>query len=1395
MAYKKIIGNYQSNADFSPNLVGYQVVEGQLTLLSTFYTTSTTQPKTTEYYNTQNFSQPITLNTLSITQTESAELLENNLKLVLNLDKSDLFHYTLFGSLREHIKSSITNIIKKWPASLYVGKYVSGSTLNTVLEYEYNDVEKSATFKVPVSAIQNNFLINIKENPNIFQGWNGIKMMSKDFYKYDLVYPVDSSVSADGTYVGNSPGFFSNTQEHPVLKFTGTSPQSPNYVYFTVKGNPFTGSTLGVLSDNFHIKPKTLYREKFFNKLGSLDGFLLNRNITPMFTSEFMTPIETSTGTFTLLPKKFTWPTTDGYNIDINTTIYGKYITELLKLADSYDEYKTDLVSRFFTTDAIKEFDTDDRRVQKLLRIYGREFDEVKKYIDGIAYANRVSYNKSNNIPDRLTKNFARTLGFETIDFSDQSKVMEAFFGGTNETVFSGTSVGMTPVQFDIELWRRIVINAGYLYKSKGTRKIIEFFLRFIGAPTSLIDFNEYVYTTKGKLNTNQVGQALTYLLGTSPEGETSLYNGAEIPMDTDGYPEILPPSDDYYFQMRGGWYQTTRHNGANNPHMGPYDAGQDYFNKFRCFTDITGQTINVASQVTGTVPADTLVAVLVSNQAGNETNFLTIKNNLGYTSSRGEGGIGAGDTPGPCDPNSPLTPCSWNTVSDAINYGNAAVFVFEHIGADIPVHMQQLAKDLYDAGYAVLTISNEATNSLYPIGSVSDHMIGEEWGFTENPILDPLNPLSQNWTSVASTTQLYGENIDSVIGEATILAYNDIPNETKINTAYLYNTNGGRWVHSQNPRLYDATDLLTNIMDFLTMRSEQYRDYFNFDWPDNYEEQIYVACPGFTLYPQVDNKKSWIVSSGQTLNADREWSINDSDTGNTNTYRDTLYYVGDDERLVLNTKMVDAHLNVAKGIEQDMYAYNKLSGFPITLKFDYNENINENLWPVASTGRGYNRQNLGKYDSTGALIKPQNLYYGSSLSAAGFTVSATTFAQYIDNLKTKFINVKNRKTIGGGGFGFQPNWPAYPTLRNLYESYVSGGTSSTVLGTGVQVVNNLGSNQFTYKKMIGFVDKIEPYWSSLIEQFIPSTTILGLGTKYRNTVFDRQKYVYKHGQNSVMEIEDLSNESMLINPQVDSIGDTLNNNTGSQWHNKTVLYSAMIGPWYSNDTTEPLVLRDSDGGPGVAPVGTPTVALVTGKDYYFRIGVKFISGMQNVGGTNIGDQVSYSVGGLIADPAQTFLGWVPGVGYVSRQGRIFLKTAISALKDVEILAFGPGFYDVRFTPLAGANTQLHIVTDINGLIIDSVKLYNVTDSIYICDTEVRNGNFTNGMEHYDAMNNIDQNRVQNWSGLSGSGAPAANTKKWQIAPTHFQVWPGSDGTESATIMEWYERGLIDDVP
>ena len=158
-----------------------------------------------------------------------------------------------------------------------------------------------------------------------------------------------------------------------------------------------------------------------------MDRFLLNRDFYPIYTSEFTVPVKGNDQTFTEVKRKFTWPVSDGYNIDIDTTLTRDYLSALLELADTYDDYKTDLVARFFTTDSIKEFDTSDKRVEKLLRIYGREFDEVKRYIDGIAFASRVSYDKNDNIPDKLIKNFARTLGFETLDFANQDNLLEVF--------------------------------------------------------------------------------------------------------------------------------------------------------------------------------------------------------------------------------------------------------------------------------------------------------------------------------------------------------------------------------------------------------------------------------------------------------------------------------------------------------------------------------------------------------------------------------------------------------------------------------------------------------------------------------------------------------------------------------------------------------------------------------------------------------------------------------------------------------------------------------------------------------------------------------------------------------------------------------------------------------
>jgi len=1347
MAYKKVIGNYQSNFDFSPDLVGFQITEGSpLMTLTNFYTTPVPSAKSSVFYDTEGFSQPVTLSDLNLTTSQGAELLNNNLNLVLNLDESDLFHYTLFGSLREHIKASVKKIIINWPASLFINKVnISGSTTFTAINYIYNSETNSSTFKIPAGNIRNKFFINLDNIPNTFQQEPGKKSMASSFYDYTVQYPIASAQT-----ITNSPGYYSPNQEFRVIGFTGFSSQETGYIGIKVVGNPFTGATNGAIRQNFHIKPQVNIRERYFNRLKGLDRFLLNRDFYPIYTSEFTVPVKGEDQTFTEIKKKFTWPVSDGYNIDIDTTLYGDFLSSLLELADSYDDYKTDLVARFFTTDSIKEFDTDDKRVEKLLRIYGREFDEVKRYIDGIAFASRVSYDKNDNIPDKLIKNFARTLGFETLDFANQENLLESFFGGTNTNVFSGTSIGMTPVEFDIELWRRLVLNAGYLFRAKGTRKVIEFFLRFIGAPESLIEFNEYVYTVKEKLDINKVETTLTYLDANrgGEDDETAGIDLSYYPIDNDGYPKVLRNTEEYYFQMQGGWYRETNFIGANNPHFGPYDGGQAYFNRFRKFSESSGGTFTIPSVVSGTVPENELVPVLVSNSVTTDNfNFLT--GTLGYINSLQGASPGLGS--------------AWATVSDAITQGPAAVYVFEHIGESIPADKQILAKALYDAGYAVLTISNYATSSLYPINNTSVHASGVPWGFEQNPFVDPSNPLTQGWSNTPSFNTMDGFDIVTAGGDANILSYNETPNNDKINTLYLYNVNGGRWVHCQNPNLYNSSQLFTNIMDFLTMRNENNRYYYDFDWSEFYESNVFVGSPGFVLYPQIDNKKSWVNNTGTTINAYREWGLTDSQASSTTTTRDTNYFVGDDERLVLNTKMVDSHLNIAKAMETDMYNYNKMSGFPITIKYDYNPNILENLWPVQSTGRGYNRQNLGT-----------NIYYGSSMSGSGFAVSATTFTQYLDRVKTQFINVKNRKTIGGGGFGFQPNWPAYPLLRNIFESYVSGGTSSTD-NAGVIVPLNIGSNQLNYQKMLGFVKKIQPYWSRLLEQFIPATTIIGMGTKYSNTVFDRQKFVYRHGQRSVIDI-DSEDQSELK----------------SQWYKKYRFISQDIGPCGNSTYAEPLTLRNNDGSNTAPGVGSLVSVLTTGKEYYFRIGLKFNSGRL---GRQPNQQISYNGGGLIGDPLNQ--GGCAGVGangmsmgYAERQGRVYLKTASSGSQDIIINVNGPGFYDVKFTPIAGANQYLQISTDINGLIIESVKLYNVTDSTYVVDNMVRNGNFTEGLEYVN-YGSADQSRMRYWSGVNGSGAPPANHSKWLIEASPIYDWPGTDGSESVTLgNDWYCQGV-----
>lgn len=467
---------------------------------STFNITTNLDSKLTKNFSgvLGNFSNPITLENVGLTSnTQNNILLNNNIQVFLNPDRRNINNFALFGSLKEFIRVSVENIIKTYPASIYVMNYVDGQIKNTVLNYTYDSSRDESTFDSPVTTFQNKFGITFSQNSLLFSTNNNLRNLSYNYNKF-CITPVISALT-----------------EYNIIGLTGSTATTSGSINIKVKGNPFPTATGGSMSTTYHIKPRAIEVDNYFNGLDTFESYLLNRDIKPIFTSTFDTPLETDDGTYVIVDKKYTWPTSDGYNIDIDGVAYARYLEDILMLGKNQDDYKTNLISRFFTTDSLKEFDTVDGKVDKLLKIYGREFDEVKKYIDGIAYSTRVTYDKNENISDNLVKNLAKILGWGVLNSVSEDDILKSFLGTNSNLRFGGSSVNLTPVEADIELWRRIILNTAWLFKSKGTRKVIEFIFKFIGAPDSLINIEEYVYLVKQKLNPNQVAVSLSSLTNT----------------------------------------------------------------------------------------------------------------------------------------------------------------------------------------------------------------------------------------------------------------------------------------------------------------------------------------------------------------------------------------------------------------------------------------------------------------------------------------------------------------------------------------------------------------------------------------------------------------------------------------------------------------------------------------------------------------------------------------------------------------------------------------------------------------------------------------------------------------------------------------------------------------
>jgi hypothetical protein len=593
------------------NLVGYQVVGGGgLTFANFQFSPNITSKIPREFY-TNVFNSPINLEGLGISNVDDIKkTITEEFKVVPNYDIMQVMNFVMYGSLSKRFSVSITNIINNFPASIDVNYYDNDlNTGYTATNIVYDETTDDTTFDINISKIYNPFGLDFSRNANTNFSAKEIEVLE---YRNLTKYYSDYVLSLDGVL-------------YPLLILNPSNNLDNGTLTIVVSGSPF-GVSASNSASSYIIRPNDfLYNLVLKSKFDELEQYMLNTLSLPKYTMTLQVPQETENGQFTLVNTTLTFPLDGAWNIDIFSGSFTTYLEDIQNIANYFDNARTNLISRFFVSDSLKEFDTFDRRVESMLQIYGRSFDEVKKFIDSLAHMNSVNYTPKNDIPSQLLLNLGKTLGWEdNFQFLTDQTLLDSIFGNGSDFKYPAYNRSQTPLELNYSFYRNLVINSFYLFKSKGTRRSIEFIMRLFGAPDALIEFNEHIYVVDQKINLAKFNSELTKIQTgsfididpilsidtykfnsntyTSITQNTSAtivdFNVANYPVDkATGYPQTKDSSQ-LFFQMGAGWYELTpKHrsleiatrtgSGANAQYgtkFEPFTYGDKYLNTFRKF-------------------------------------------------------------------------------------------------------------------------------------------------------------------------------------------------------------------------------------------------------------------------------------------------------------------------------------------------------------------------------------------------------------------------------------------------------------------------------------------------------------------------------------------------------------------------------------------------------------------------------------------------------------------------------------------------------------------------------------------------------------------------------------------------------------------------------------------
>ncbi len=521
-------------------------------------------------------------------------------EVVLKQDYYSLRDFAYYGSCVELIRASINNIVTKFPGSIYVPSVPTpknGSEGISVYYETFDNVDgKQTRVNKRLGDEDDKDLILVSNPSNInlhtqFMNESEITdvlkyMCNEGFKNYidengnEITWEVtkkfacikDNNGKCKVSEITEDNKKNIHTYNVPIGSQIATINLNGITIY-AYKGN---GGEIVYLTDNIDTNidkliatPRTDFFVKFYNSLDLFEKLLINPNSKPKYSALFEVISENSFGYETEL-KRFTFPTKDnGYNLCVGDGSYEEYINSFLKYAELYDEVFSDNLWRSMTHEAIKNFDWSYTRsysegdeedyiiggtkIQKVIRLFGREFDEIKAYIDGIKGYNQITYGSDNMLPNYYITDVLNDEGWDVVTLNpfklstdknnkevlfqlsnlenitpyNENEYQYGYFSyiENNERVIEKLTESDKHINYKVmcneqntsnilihktidyisdkeytlddvnnEVLKRLILNSRYIWRRKGTIEGIESLLSIFGLKSSRMDKDDYDY-------------------------------------------------------------------------------------------------------------------------------------------------------------------------------------------------------------------------------------------------------------------------------------------------------------------------------------------------------------------------------------------------------------------------------------------------------------------------------------------------------------------------------------------------------------------------------------------------------------------------------------------------------------------------------------------------------------------------------------------------------------------------------------------------------------------------------------------------------------------------------------------------------------------------------------